>query len=53
MKFIIPKGGKTVSVDKRLISFPAGEVEVKCKDTQEKLSGAKGVTKPQGKKRES
>ncbi len=50
MKFLIPKGGKTFSVGKRLVSLKAGEFEASDKEMQELLSKAKGVSKVADKK---
>ena len=50
MKFTIPKGGKTLSVGKKLVSLKAGEFETADKALQELLSKAKGVLKVEAKK---
>lgn len=50
MKFTIPKGGKTLSVGKKLVSLKAGEFETADKELQELLSKAKGVSKVSAKK---
>lgn len=53
MKFLIPNGGKTLSLGKKLISLDAGEFETKDKTLQELLLKAKGVIKPEAKKTKS
>ena len=43
MKFIIPSGGKCLSIGKKLVNIASGEFETDCKVTQEALKKAKGV----------
>lgn len=50
MKFLIPKGGKTLSVGKKLVSFDEGELDTDDKELQERLEKAKGVSKVSNKK---
>lgn len=49
MKFNIPKGGKTLSLAKKLVTLDEGEFETTDKELVELLKKAKGVTEVKAK----